>query len=199
MDADAWNERYSGTDLLWTAEANRFVVTELDGVAPGRGLDLACGEGRNAVWLAGQGWTMTGVDFSAVALDKARRLADHHGVEVEWVEADVTDFRRELHSEDLVLIAYLHLPEDDRRAVWRHAAEAVAPGGTFLLVGHDRSNLDGGYGGPQDAAVLPTPDEVVAELDDLVVEKAEVVERPVETEDGLRVALDTLVRARRPG
>jgi SAM-dependent methyltransferase len=200
MDRDDWNRRYATRELVWTAEPNRFLVAETEGLAPGRALDLACGEGRNAVWLAERGWRATGVDFSEVALDKARALAAERGVEADWVHADVTDFRPEPRAFDLALIFYLQVPASEERAAVRAAADAVAPGGTLLLVAHDRSNIEEGYGGPQDPDVLVTAEEIVAALDGsgLEIERAGRVERPVETDDGVRVALDTLVRATRP-
>ena len=86
---DDWNARYAQKELLWTAAPNRRFAEEVAGLAPGRALDLACGEGRNAVWLAERGWEVTGVDFSDVALAKAAELATSRGVEVDWVVADV--------------------------------------------------------------------------------------------------------------
>lgn len=88
-DAAAWDERYASAELVWGAEPNRFLPPEVAGLRPGRGVDLACGEGRNAIWLARQGWTMTGVDFSEVGISKARRLAAHAGVTVDLVVDDV--------------------------------------------------------------------------------------------------------------
>ena len=114
-----WDERYAGDELVWTAEPNRFLVAEVDGLAPGRALDLACGEGRNAVWLAERGWTATGVDFSAVGLDKARRLADARHVSVQWERADVTEYQPPAEGFDLVIVMYLHLPESSRRIAFR--------------------------------------------------------------------------------
>jgi SAM-dependent methyltransferase len=197
--SEEWNRRYAGSELLWTARPNRFLVAEAAALAPGRALDLACGEGRNAVWLAERGWRATGVDFSVVGLAKARRLAEARGVTVEWVHADLREYRPEPRVFDLVLAFYLQLPQDERRPILRRAAEALAAGGTFLLVAHDSSNLEHGHGGPQDPAVLYTPRDVVADLDGagLEIERAEVVERPVETPDGGRIALDALLRARR--
>src|SRR3954451_12309922 len=93
MDAAAWDERYAATGLVWSAEPNRSVVAELADVRPGRALDLAAGEGRNAIWLAGRGWRGTAVDFSAGAIDKVCRLAGDGHVEVEWVVCDVLAFR----------------------------------------------------------------------------------------------------------
>ena len=198
MDSAEWDRRYGVSELLWTGEPNRFLVSETADLRPGRALDLACGEGRNAVWLARQGWQVTGVDFSAVALEKARRLAEANGVKAEWVVADLLEYRPEGRAFDLVLLFYLQVPESQRHEIVRAAADAVAPGGTFLLVAHDRSNLEHGHGGPQEPAVLYTADDVVLDLDDLRIERAERVERSVQTADGERVALDALVRASRP-
>jgi SAM-dependent methyltransferase len=197
MDADGWNRRYATSELVWTAEPNRFLVQEVDGLAPGRALDLGAGEGRNAVWLARQGWQVTAVDYSDVGLDKARRLATSAGVTVELVCADATQPIEGVF--DLVVVLYLHLPADDRRRAYRNAAAAVAPGGTLLIVGHDTANLIDGVGGPQDPSVLFTAADVVADLDGsgVRVVRAEAVRRSVTTDDGDRVAIDALVRAER--
>ncbi len=194
VERDDWNRRHGEAGPLFGVEPNRFLVAEVDGLAPGRALDLACGAGRNAVWLAERGWTVTGVDFSEVALENARRLSAERGVEVEWVQADVREWLPEPGAFDLVVIMYLQIPVDERRVVHGRAAAAVAPGGTLLVVGHDRENLVSGTGGPQDAGVLLDSEEVAAELDGLVIERAERVLRSVE---GDRDAIDTLVRARR--
>jgi len=198
MDRHAWDQRYSGEDLLWRADPNRFLVAQVGDLHPGRALDVACGEGRNAVWLAEQGWTVTGVDFSQVALDKARRLADQRGVMVEWVNADVVDWEPPRAGYDLVVLLYLHLPHEERRVVHARAASALAAGGTLLVIGHDLTNLDGGYGGPQDPGVLFTPDDVAADLAGLDIVRAERVRRPVSTDAGEVEAIDALVRAVRP-
>ncbi|MGD9704998.1 MAG: class I SAM-dependent methyltransferase [Acidimicrobiia bacterium] len=197
MNSTGWDERYSGTDLVWTAEPNRFLVEEVADLAPGRALDVACGEGRNAVWLAGRGWQVTGVDFSAVGLDKARQLAESRGVVVEWVTADVTRYEPPTEAFDLVIVLYLHLPSAEIAAALAHATGALAPGGTLLVIGHDASNLTDGYGGPQHPRVLYGPDEIVAALGTLTVERAERVRRPVVTDDGTVDAIDVVVRAHR--
>jgi SAM-dependent methyltransferase len=196
---EEWNRRYAGRELLWTARPNRFLVAEAGDLRPGRALDLACGEGRNAVWLAEQGWQVTGVDFSDVALAKARELADARGVEPDWVQANLLEHGPAARAFDLVLLFYLQLPAAERRPIVRAAADAVAAGGTLLVVAHDSSNLEHGYGGPRDAAVLYTAADVVADLGGrLEIERGERVERPVATADGEKTALDALVRARRP-
>jgi SAM-dependent methyltransferase len=197
MDREEWNRKHGEAAVLFGREPNRFLLAEVAGVPPGRALDLACGAGRNAVWLARQGWRVTGVDFSDVALGKARALAAESGVEVEWVQADVVRWEPPAMAFELVAVLYLQLAAGQRRLVLGRAAAAVASGGTLLVVGHDLQNLDGGFGGPRDPAVLLTPEQVAAELPGLEIERAERVLRPIEDEEGDVQAIDALVRARR--
>lgn len=194
MDAAEWDRRYAESGFLWSAGPNRFVEQELRALPPGRGLDLACGEGRNAVWLAESGWTMKGVDFSQVALDKAQKLAADRGVNVDWEEADVLQYTPESNAYDLVLVIYLHLQWEQIAQVLREAETALKSGGTFLLVGHDRTNLDSGYGGPPDPTVLYSEQDVAGALQHVTVEKAEKVTRAVATDSGTKHAIDCLVR-----
>jgi SAM-dependent methyltransferase len=199
VDREEWNRRYTGTELLWTATPNRHLVGEVRGLAVGRALDLACGEGRNAVWLAEEGWEVTAVDFSDVAVEKARELADARGVEVAWVVADVREYEPAPGAFDLVVVLFLHLPEDERRAVYAHATAALAPEGRLVVIGHDILNLTEGVGGPRTPDVLYSPEDIVAELPaELEPETVERVERPVEVDGRERTAIDALVRARRP-
>jgi SAM-dependent methyltransferase len=184
-----WDKKYEGDAFLWSVEPNRFLVAEVAGLAPGRALDLACGEGRHAVWLAERGWQVTAVDFSEVALTKAGRLARSREVSVDWIAADLLEHRPD-GVFDLVIVFYLQLPADERRVVHTRAASVVSQGGTLLVVGHDLTNLTEGYGGPTRAEVLFTPEEVADELPGLIVERAERVRRGR--------AIDALVRARRP-
>jgi SAM-dependent methyltransferase len=197
---EEWNRKYAEpghSEHLWTAEPNRRFAAEAADLSPGAALDLACGEGRNSVWLAGRGWRVTGVDFSEVAIAKARELAALRGVDVELVCADLLDYVPDPGAYDLVLVLYLHVPAAERRLVLERAASALAPGGTFLLIGHHLANIEHGVGGPSDPEVLYTPEDVVAELRGLEIEKAERVLRDVEGEE--RAAIDVLVRARRAG
>jgi SAM-dependent methyltransferase len=195
VEREDWNRRHGKSGQLFGVDPNRFLVAEVDGLAPGRALDLACGAGRNAVWLAEQGWQVTGVDFSDVAIDNARRLAGDRGVAVEWLVADLGEWEPAANAFDLVVVLYLHLPAEERRPIMRRAAAALAGGGTILVVGHHSANIAEGTGGPQDARVLFTAEDIAADLEGLDVEKAERVLRPVE---GERDAVDALVRARRP-
>src|SRR5215217_8837648 len=106
MDNRGWDIRHSGSELVWTAEPNRFLAAEAADLTPARALDLACGEGRNAVWLAERGWRVTGVDFSQVGLDKGALLAQERGVTVEWLRADLVEHVPPARAFDLVAILY---------------------------------------------------------------------------------------------
>jgi 2-polyprenyl-3-methyl-5-hydroxy-6-metoxy-1,4-benzoquinol methylase len=196
--AQDWDRKWRDEQPRPRTDANRFLVAEVPGMAAGRALDLACGAGRNAVWLAEQGWEVTGVDFSEVALEHARRLARSRRVEIEWVLADVLDWQPPSGAFDLVTVLYLQLPAGERSKVLARAASALAPGGTLLVIAHDLTNLTEGWGGPKSADVLYTADEVAADLSGLVVEKAERVTRVVEDEEGEHTAIDVLVKATRP-
>jgi ubiquinone/menaquinone biosynthesis C-methylase UbiE len=198
MDAEAWDERYAATELIWSAGPNQFVEAECADLTPGRALDLAAGEGRNALWLARNGWTVTAVDFSRVALEKGREVAGD--VDVEWVVGDALAWSRDA-AYDLAIVAYLQLVADERGEAVRNAFTSLAPRGTLLVIAHDSSNLTEGHGGPQDAAVLYTAEDVLADLDgaSFDVVRATRVERRVETEDGPATALDSLVRLVRRG
>jgi 2-polyprenyl-3-methyl-5-hydroxy-6-metoxy-1,4-benzoquinol methylase len=198
MDQTAWDERYAGPELVWGSGPNCFVAGELAALPPGRAIDLGTGEGRNAIWLAERGFTVTAVDFSRVGLARAAGLAAGRGVSVDWVHADLLDYRPTPGGYDLVLIAYVQLPADRLTALARTAAAALAPGGTLLAVGHDRDNLTRGHAGPKDLSVLWTPQVVTAGLTGLTVQQAKQVNRTVATPDGERTAIDTLVRAVRP-
>jgi SAM-dependent methyltransferase len=198
MDVAAWDARYAAADLVWGGQPNRFVAEQFAGQRPGRALDLGAGEGRNAVWLARLGWQVTAVDFSPVAVDRGRRLASERGMTVDWVQADLRDYRPDPAAFDAVVIAYLHLAPADRTGVLRRAVTALAPGGTLFVVGHDLINLDEGTGGPQAPDLLYTPERIAGDLSDLTVTRAERVHREVATPAGTARAVDTLVCARRP-
>ncbi len=199
MDAATWDRRYGEHELVWTSQPNRFLVAETEDLPPSRALDLACGEGRNAVWLAERGWEVTGVDFSAVGIGTAQRLAADRGVYAQWIVADLLEYEPEPRASDLVIVLYLQVPAVERARVLRRAADAVGTAGTLLVVAHDSANLAEGYGGPRDPAVLYTAEDVVGDLAEsgLQVARADRVRRPVETPEGVRTALDALVRATR--
>jgi 2-polyprenyl-3-methyl-5-hydroxy-6-metoxy-1,4-benzoquinol methylase len=197
VDSRDWDDRYASGRLGWAAEPGRLVMEEITYLPPGRALDLGAGAGRNAVWLALQGWRVTGVDYSAVGLEKARLLAEARGVRVDWVRTDVREYQPAPRSFELVLAAYLHLPAADLDLVLRRGAAALAPGGVLLVVGHDLANLTEGTGRPSDPAVLYTAKSLVRSLDGLVVQRAGQVRRTVLDGEIRREAVDTPVRAAR--
>lgn len=204
MDSSGWDERYAAAELVWSAGPNATVEALVAPLEPGRAVDLAAGEGRNALWLAERGWQVLAVDFSPVAVERTARLADQRlGAARDRLRTEVADVRTwepGRAAYDLVLVVFLQLPAPDRAQALRRAAAALAPAGRLLVLAHDRSNLTQGVGGPQDAAVLPTPEQILADLahDDLVIERAEVIRRPVEVDGVVRYARDALVLARRP-
>ena len=191
LDAAGWDERYRAKDRLWSAAANLFVADRLSTMVPGTGLDLAAGDGRNAIWLAERGWSVTAIDFSEVAVERGRTLTDR----VDFVVGDVRTWSSD-ESFDLVLISYLHLPMDEMRSVVASASARLASGGELFMIGHDRSNIERGTGGPQDPEILWSVGEVTSRIDSLTVIEAQVVRRPVETENGQISARDALIRAR---
>lgn len=194
MDAEHWDTRYASADLVWSAEPNQFVAAECADLPPGRALDLACGEGRNAIWLARRGWRVTAVDFSAVALDKARTLAGETAVD--WVQADATTWASP-PAFDLAVLAYLQLPAAERKAAVSSALAALVPGGTLLVVAHDSSNLAEGTGGPQDPDVLMTSDDILADVACVphrVVHAGRVERHLAQVDGSTAVAYDCLVR-----
>ena len=204
MDAAAWDKRYDTSELVWTSSPNRFLVEQFADLPAGTVLDLACGEGRNAISLAENGWQITGVDFSPKGIEKAKQLAAARKVEGRWIVADATTWTPD-QTYDAVILFYLQLPQPEIAKAMQVALSALANGGTLLLVAHDLRNLAEGHGGPQDPSVLMTAEQIIdyvtaAEIAsdfEIVVEQAGVVERPVETDDGTHIALDTLVRLRR--
>lgn len=195
MKRERWDERYAEREHVWGGEPNRLFVAEVRDLAPGRALDLACGQGRHAFWLAERGWRVTAVDFSDVAIGQATQAAAERALDVDFVAADLLTWLPEPAAYDLVVVLYLQLGRDELDTVLARAASAVAPGGVFLLVAHDERNLAEGHGGPQDASVLTTPEAVANALPGLVVERADRVWREVEGAE--RPAIDAFVRARR--
>ncbi|MGX1808536.1 methyltransferase domain-containing protein [Nocardia sp. NPDC055321] len=221
MDAAAWDEFYSRTELVWGAPPDDTVVEQVFGLerrfpdgphAVGeprpelpRALDLGCGEGRNALWLATHGWAVDAIDYSQAGVDKGRtvasRLSRSVRSRIRWHWADVNDLDRAgiTGPYELILIAHLHLPADRRRALLLRAADLLVPEGMLVVLGNDPANLTEGYGGEQDPALLFTPDDIVADLgpasDDLDIRVAERVRRATEHRD----AIDSLVVATRPG
>ena len=126
---EAWNHRYATRGMVWGTAPNQFLADYATGLTPRRVLDLGCGQGRNAVWLAKQGHSVTGIDHSDVGIDQARRLAADQMVEVTLETANVVgEWVPPAEAFDLVILSYLQLPPHDRRVAHAKAVAAVAPG-----------------------------------------------------------------------
>ncbi|KHJ72966.1 class I SAM-dependent methyltransferase [Rhodococcus sp. Chr-9] len=198
MDAQAWNEKYAASELIWGTPPNPVIVEHVTSLPHGRALDLGCGEGRHSLWLATRGWEVVGVDFSEVALDKARQVAaqapSRSRDRLRYVRADVTtdSFDGEY---DLILSVFLHFPPPQRKALLDHAINSLKPEGILIFLGHDAINPNEGVGGPQDKEILYTPTDLVEEIDGrLDIRIAE--RRYRETDAG--TAIDALVVASKP-
>ena len=203
MRAAEWDARYAAVDRVWSAGPNVFVEEHCAVLPPGRALDVAGGEGRNALWLADRGWEATVADFSAVALQRAAHLWDQREERVGRLHVRQVDVLAEPlgdQSYDLVVVCYLQIPAEGRRTAHASAAAAVAPGGTLLVVAHHTDNLVEGVGGPQDPAVLFSEQDVVADLGGTGLEVVSAVKaaRPVDTDGAPAFAYDAVVVARRP-
>ncbi len=142
FEPGAWDERYSGEGKIWTGKPNPQLVAEVSGIEAGTALDVGCGEGGDVIWLASQGWRVTGADFSANGLARAARHAEEAGVaeRTDWWQVDAREFDSEGRSFDLVTTHFLHPPEGGMVAVTGRLAQAVAPGGHLLVVGHAPSD-----------------------------------------------------------
>lgn len=164
-DAELWDDRYRESDRIWSGNPNTVLVREVEGLKPGRALDLGCGEGADAVWLARWGWRVTATDISRVALERAAVHAAEAGVtdRVDWQWHDLGATFPE-GEYDLVSAQFLHSMGDlPREEILRRAARAVAPGGVLLIVGH--AGFPHWEQNPDPSVRFPTPDEVLASLE----------------------------------
>lgn len=212
MDQAKWNQRYKAKELVWSSNPNQLLQQEVDAIdpgidGPGTALDLGCGEGRNAIWLAEQGWRVTAIDFASEGIGKARKLAQSKNAKVEWRCADVMHYAMGEGEYDLIVMVFLHIPAEQRRRLLVRCNRALKMPGHFIYVGHDIANIEYGQGGPQDPDVLTDADTLHDILGNLTKVKAELVKRRVSVEpqhggSGDGYAYDTLfhgVRMRAPG
>lgn len=199
---DHWDSRYRESDRIWSGDPNAVLVREVETMAPGSALDLGCGEGADAIWLARRGWRVTGVDISAVALERAARTAEAEGVTVDWRRHDLASSFPE-GTFDLVSAQFLHstgyLP---RERILAAAARAVAPGGVLLVVGHAEHPLGQDAPEAHHDMHFPTPREVIESLalpeGEWEVERCGHHERTKAGPEGEpAVFRDTVVRVRR--
>jgi SAM-dependent methyltransferase len=145
-----WDDRYRSAGQLWSGEPNPQLVAQAASLPPGGALDVGCGEGADAIWLARRGWTVTGVDISAVALDRAADHAAACGDEIarriSWRRADLRSWEPGRQQYDLVSAQFMYLPSAELESLHRRLAAAVRPGGTLLVVLHHPDSLHAGPG-----------------------------------------------------
>ena len=201
FEAPSWEERYSGEQKMWSGNPNPQLVAEASALTPGTALDVGCGEGGDVIWLARRGWRVTGADFSANGLARAARHAEEAGVadRTDWWQVDARTFAAEGRSYDLVTTHFLHPPDGGMVDVTRRLAEAVAPGGHLLVVGHAPSEMFTHLSATHRAAMFLAEDLLPALPDDF---EALVVEQRPRTmiRDGVTVDVhDSTLLARRGG
>ncbi len=199
FEPPAWEERYSGPEKVWSGNPNAQLVAEVSGLTPGTALDVGCGEGGDVIWLARQGWTVTGADFSANALARAARHAEQAGVadRTDWWQVDARTFTAGGRSYDLVTSHFLHPPDGGMVEVTRRLAAAVAPGGHLLVVGHAPSEVFTHLTASHRKAMFVAQDLLPGLPDDF--EALVVEQRPrTTTRDGVTVDVeDSTLLARR--
>jgi len=184
---DMWNNRYQESETVFGHEANQFLVEIVEDVDRGTALDLGCGQGRNALWLAESGFTVTGLDLSPVAIAQARARAAELGLDAAFESVDLLTWEPDGQEWNLVVLAYIHLPEQMRRAVHTAAQRAVAPGGTIVVIAHHLDNLGEGTGGPQRPDWLFTEEQLEDDFSGLDIVRNERVVRTTEHGDALDV------------
>lgn len=199
FEQSSWDERYGGDGHIWSGRPNAVLASEAADLTPGRAVDLGCGEGGDAIWLAERGWKVTAADFSEAGLARAAAHAVERDVvaRVEWRQADLRSWRPEGEQWDLVTSHFLHLLDDGMLEATRQMADAVAPGGTMLVVGHHPDDAHTGLRWSM-PGVLFTAEELAPAVDpDRFDVHTEARERR-ETRDGVaHVVTDAVLRARR--
>ncbi|GAC1444669.1 MAG: class I SAM-dependent methyltransferase [Chloroflexota bacterium] len=199
-----WDARYSSSDALWSGNPNPHLLGETSALSPGSALDVGCGEGADAIWLAEHGWRVTAVDISTVALkrgaDRAMEVGAQVAERITWLHADLTDWTPGAATYDLVSVQFMHLPKDPREALYRRLAESVAPGGTFLVVGHHPSDMQTSVQRPSAPDRFFTGDDVAALLEGdgwEIIVNAEPGRGATDPEGATVTVHDTVLRARR--
>lgn len=195
-----WDERYQGEGFVYGTDPNDFLRSQIDYLPAGRILCLAEGEGRNAVFLAQEGFTVTAVDQSSVGLAKAERLAAQRGVSIETVVADLADFDIDPGAWDGIVSIFAHTPPPVRRHIHREVVIGLKPGGIFVLEAYRPEQLQYKTGGPPVAEMMMNLSGLSAELAGLDFEYAEEIVRKVQ-EGPLHHGQGAVVqiRARKPG
>ena len=177
--AQKWNDRYLGNSYFYGTEPNDYLVQSTAQLPLGTALCLADGEGRNAVWLARQGWVTSSVDFSVHGVDKARQLADKYGVSLDAQVDDLETYEIAPNTFDLIVSIFAHTPSHVRKRIHQQVGDSLKPGGVFVLEGYTPAQLSKNTGGPKDAASMPTAKELRIELDGLIFEQIEELDREI--------------------
>jgi SAM-dependent methyltransferase len=198
FDEGFWDQRYRSARQVWSGDPNPQLVAEVAGRPPGRALDVGCGEGADAIWLAQRGWAVVAADISGVALERgARHARDTDPVvsaRIEWWQADLLARPPEPGSFDLVSVQFMQLPLEPRTRLFTALAASVRAGGTLLVVGHHPSDLATGVARPPMPEFFYSPDEIAALLDDSwAIEVSEARPRPANTPDGVEVTVHDAV------
>ncbi len=203
LDEAFWEDRYRSKAAIWSGQPNAQLVADIADLQPGTALDVGAGEGADAIWLAQRGWRVVAVDISSVALDRGRRQAEELGLadQIGWVHLDVTAAALPPGPFDLVSAQFVHFPPEHRGAVYTALADAVAPGGTLMIVGHHPSDLDAGIDRPRWPELFFTADELTGALGrNWTVIAADARRRQVNGSDGAPVTIcDAVLVARRTG
>ncbi len=203
VTSDYWDKKYEIEDFLYTKIENRFVVEYCSPLKPGRAIDLAGGEGRNSVWLAGQGWVVENIDFSPVALRKYAEYAEESGLADKCLAtvADATTFVPQQDQVELGLIGYLQTPGSELKRAIRRLGKHIVPGGHLFGVWHARANLAGGFGGPRDPRVLPSIGFLKRALwgQGFEVIECKLRDGQIQTKDGLKPSITVVLLARKRG
>ena len=201
MDAKYWDAKYETPDYVYTKVVNRFVKEYCEPLAPGNAIDLAGGEGRNTVWLAGQGWRVENIDFSRAALDKCLAFAEEEGLSslVDINCASAIEFVPNESPVDLAVIAYLQINQADLKTAIKRVASHVKSGGHLMGVWHSRDNLEHSFGGPREPEVLPNPELLTEYLEGEGFEIFDCRNRDgqIQTRDGLKPSVTAVLFARK--
>ncbi len=164
-----WEQRYGASERIWSGNPNQRLVEQAADLAPGTALDVGCGEGADAIWLAERGWQVTAADISTVALARGAEAAARAGKEIAsritWEQADMRSWDPSPRQFDLVSIQFVHVPHDLMEVLHRRLAQAVRPGGSLLIVEHHPSDLETTIGRPNFPELVNTPEQIAAALD----------------------------------
>ncbi|QUH05619.1 class I SAM-dependent methyltransferase [Saccharopolyspora erythraea] len=198
MDAQFWDDLYRGRDQLFSGNPNGVLVTEIAGTTPGQALDVGCGEGADALWLARRGWQVTAVDVSRVALQRAAAAGADVTGRVAWTHGDLTTTPPPTGAFDLVSVQYFPLRHQPDHTALRGLLASVAPGGTLIFASHDPADVPPDNEHGFDPGDYYQPDEIVKILDyGWSVLVNETRPRTASAPAGTQHTNDVVLRARR--